>query len=127
MEPNHQILQIWSADRGKVMESEFGIAGIPWRCRWPPPCVARFSDRSYPAMGISSNSSGVRRPFDTLLKNCDRVASPDAEPLRIESDGVLDLRRDYAALRAWELIRSARSVVSVADICNATGDDSRVV
>ncbi len=52
---------------------------------------------------------------------------PDAEPLRIENDGVLDLLRDYAALRAWELMRSARSVVSVADICNATGDDSRVV
>ena len=49
------------------------------------------------------------------------------DPLHLEDDGVLELLRDYDALRTWEVLRSARGVVAVADICQATGADQRLV
>ena len=49
------------------------------------------------------------------------------DPLHLEDDGVLELLRDFEALRMWEVIRSARSVVTVAEICHAMGTDQRLV
>lgn len=52
---------------------------------------------------------------------------PSDDPLHLEDDGVLELLRDFEALRMWEVIRSARSVVTVAEICHAMGTDQRLV
>ena len=49
------------------------------------------------------------------------------DPLHLEDDGVLELLRDFEALRMWEVLRSARSVVTVAEICHAMGTDQRLV
>ena len=49
------------------------------------------------------------------------------DPLHLEDDGVPELLRDYEALRMWEVLRSARSAVTVAEICQVTGTDQRVV
>jgi len=49
------------------------------------------------------------------------------DPLHLEDDGVPELLRDYEALRMWEVLRSARSVLTVAEICRAMGTDQRLV
>lgn len=49
------------------------------------------------------------------------------DPLHLEDDGVLELLRDYEALRMWEVLRSARSVLTVPEICRAMGTDQRLV
>jgi DNA-binding CsgD family transcriptional regulator len=43
------------------------------------------------------------------------------DPFHLEDDGVLELLRDYEALRMWEVLRSARSVVTVATAADKTG------
>lgn len=52
---------------------------------------------------------------------------PVGEPLQYEDDGVPELLRDYEALRTWEVLRSARSVVTVAELCKATRGDRLLV
>ena len=49
------------------------------------------------------------------------------DPLHLEDDGVLELLRDYEALRLWEALRSARSAVTVAEVRQAMGIDPRLV
>lgn len=49
------------------------------------------------------------------------------DPLHLEDDGVPELLRDYEALRMWEVLRSARSALTVAEICRAMGTDQRLV
>jgi DNA-binding CsgD family transcriptional regulator len=46
---------------------------------------------------------------------------PSDDPLHLEDDGVPELLQDYEELRAWEALRSARSVVTVAEISRITG------
>jgi hypothetical protein len=49
------------------------------------------------------------------------------DPLHLEDDGVLELLRDFEALRMWEVLRSARSVVTVAEIRQVMCTDQRLV
>lgn len=51
----------------------------------------------------------------------------DHLPLKLEDDGVLELLRDYDALRTWESLRSARTVVSIPALCEATDTDRPIV
>ncbi len=48
-------------------------------------------------------------------------------PMDIDDDGVLDLMRDYEALRTWELIRGARSPVTIAELSTARKLEARVL
>jgi DNA-binding CsgD family transcriptional regulator len=52
---------------------------------------------------------------------------PSDGPLHLEDDGVLELLRDYDALRMWEVLRSARSAVTIAELCRATGSEQQLV
>jgi DNA-binding CsgD family transcriptional regulator len=49
------------------------------------------------------------------------------DPLHLEDDGVLELLRDFEALRMWEVLRSARSVVTVAEIRQVMCTGQRLV
>ncbi len=48
-------------------------------------------------------------------------------PMDIDDDGVLDLMRDYEALRTWELIRGTRSPVTIAELSTARKLEARVL
>lgn len=61
------------------------------------------------------------------MQTWDDPSMPSDDPLHLEDDGVLELLRDYEALRTWELLRSARSVVTIAEICEARDADQRLV
>lgn len=52
---------------------------------------------------------------------------PSDVPLHLEDDGVPELLRDYEALRTWEVLRSARSAVTVTEISRATGTAPQLV
>ena len=47
--------------------------------------------------------------------------------LRLEAEGVLELLRDYDALRTWEVLRTARAVVTAGELAAAMGVESRVL
>ncbi len=46
---------------------------------------------------------------------------PTTEPLSIDADGVLDLLQQYDALRIWEVLRTARAVLTISELMDATG------
>ncbi len=46
---------------------------------------------------------------------------PNTTPLQLDDQGVLGLLRDFEALRSWEVLRSARTAVTVEELDQATG------
>ena len=52
---------------------------------------------------------------------------PNTTPLQLDDQGVLGLLRDFEALRIWEVLRSARTAVTVAELAQATGLEQRVL
>jgi predicted transcriptional regulator len=52
---------------------------------------------------------------------------PISTPLSIDDEGVLDLMRNYDALRTWELIRVSRAPITVPELASATHMDARVL
>jgi len=52
---------------------------------------------------------------------------PNTTPLQLDDQGVLGLLRDFEALRIWEVLRSARTAVTVAELAQATGLEPRVL
>ena len=48
-------------------------------------------------------------------------------PLQLEHKGVLGLLRAYEALRTWEILRTARTAVAIAELAQSTGLERRVL
>ncbi len=46
---------------------------------------------------------------------------PHTTPLQLDDEGVLGLLRDFEALRTWEVLRSARTAATIAELAQATG------
>lgn len=91
------------------------------RAQWAAPS-ARFRGLLYSAWSTAIDAfapCGFRASSPRHL--CDHRAMPHTTPLQLDDEGVLGLLRDFKALRTWEVLRSARTAATIAELAQATG------